>query len=131
MKLGAYLAAPRPPFDYQRNDCCRWIDRWCQLRGWGSPMAAIGIRYDSERSALLQIRRGGGLVVLWARGMEAVGGAGIDPLSLAAGDVGVIRRPTACGLNEAAAIWTGERWATLGLRGLDFGPAETLGAWRG
>jgi hypothetical protein len=34
-------------------------------------------------------------------------------------------------MDEAAAIWTGERWVTLGLRGLDFGPAEALAVWRG
>jgi hypothetical protein len=95
-------------------------------------MAAISIQYDSERSALLQIKRGGGLAALWARGMAAIGATLVDDWdSLQSGDVGVIRRATACGTNEAAAIWTGERWVTLGLRGLDFGPAEALAVWHG
>ena len=132
MKLSAYLAEPRPAWDWQRLDCCRWVDGWCLANGWGSPMAAINVRYDSERSALLTIKRGGGLVELWSKGMAAVSVSAVSEWdTLAAGDIGVIRRPTACGLDEAAAIWTGERWVTLGLRGLDFGPAEALAVWRG
>jgi len=132
MKLSAYLAEPRPAWDWQHLDCCRWVDGWCLANGWGSPIGAIGIRYDSERSALLTIRRGGGLVALWTKGMAAVGIGPVDEWNtLAAGDIGVIRRPTACGADEAVGIWTGERWVTLGLRGLDFGPAEALAVWRG
>ena len=131
MRLSEYLSAPRPAWDWQRLDCCRWVDGWCLANLRGSPMAAIGIRYDSERSALLQIKRGGGLVALWTRGMAAVGIAAVgDQDDLRAGDVGVICRPTACGTDEAAGIWTGERWVTLGLRGLDFGPADALAVWR-
>lgn len=129
MRLGDYLAQPRPAWDWRRLDCCRWVDGWCIAKGWGSPMAAIHISYDSERSALLQIKRGGGLTALWAEGMTAIGASPV--IDLAAGDVGVIRRSTSCGTDEAASIWTGERWVSLGLRGLDFGPAETLGVWRG
>lgn len=131
MRLAEYLALPRPAWDWVTIDCCRWVDGWCRAHGLESPMEAIGIRYDSERSALLQIARGGGLSALWAKGMAAVGAAPVDEWDqLQAGDVGVIRRATSCGTDEAAGIWTGERWVTLGLRGLDFGPAEALAVWR-
>jgi hypothetical protein len=94
-------------------------------------MAAIGMEYDSERSALRRIAEGGGLAALWSRGMTEIGAEACGLDDVRAGDVGVIARATQCGTNEAAAIWTGTRWATLGLRGLDFGPADALAVWRG
>lgn len=94
-------------------------------------MAAIGMEYDSERSALRRIVEGGGLTALWTRGMAAIGAEAVALDDAGAGAVGVIVRATHCGTNEAAAIWTGTSWVTLGLRGLDFGPAEALAVWRG
>jgi len=129
MRIGEYLSQDRPAWDWVTLDCCRWVDSWVVLQGHASPMAGIGVEYDSERSALRRIAEGGGLAALWSAGMSAVG---IEPAELGQlrpGDVAVIQRATSCGTNEAAAIWTGERWATLGLRGLDFGPAETLAVW--
>jgi hypothetical protein len=130
MRVGEYLGLDRPAWDWVTLDCCRWIDGWVVARGHASPMAAIGVEYDSERSALRRIAEGGGLAALWTAGMTAIG---IEPApetdDLLTGDVGVIQRATSCGTDEAAAIWTGERWVTLGLRGLDFGPAEPLAVW--
>lgn len=131
MNLAKYLAASRPPWDWVAIDCCRWVDSWLQERGHPSPMAAIGMKYDSERSALRRILEGGGLTALWTRGMTAIGAEACEPDNAPAGSVGVIIRATHCGTNEAAAIWTGTRWVTLGLRGLEFGPAETTAVWRG
>jgi hypothetical protein len=91
-------------------------------------MAFIRGRYDSERSALLRISRGGGLVLLWQRGM---GEAGIpEAVGLHAGDVGVIERETAEGPDEVAAIFSGERWVSLALHGIEAAPATALAAWR-
>jgi len=104
------------------------------------PMAFIRGQYDSEMSALRRINKGGGLVSLWARGMadaivpdhtnvEHEGGLTIIP-DIKPGDVGVIRRATVCGTDEAAAIWSGERWVSLGVRGIEAGPAVVLRCWR-
>jgi hypothetical protein len=46
------------------------------------------------------------------------------------GSVGIIACSTDCGPSEVAAIYTGERWVSLGLRGLDFSPAPALRVWR-
>jgi hypothetical protein len=99
-----------------------------QARGCGSPIAALGIRYDSETSALRRIAEAGGLLPLWTAGMALLLVHEVDDPT--AGDIGIISRPTVCGGNEAAAIFTGERWASLGLRGLDVGPADALRVWR-
>jgi hypothetical protein len=128
MTPGEYIGQPLPVWDWKNLDCCRWVDRWVQIRGHASPMQAIGMRYNSERSALRQIRKGGGLVALWSAGMEAAGVPATDmPI---AGDVGVVESQTTCGTNEAAGIFTGSRWVTLGLRGFDAFPAVALRAWR-
>ena len=74
-----------------------------------------------------RIAEGGGLVRLWSDAMRQIGvGVADCPLP---GNVGIVQRATACGMDEAAGIWTGQRWVTLGLRGLDFGPAEPLAMW--
>jgi hypothetical protein len=128
VRLADYLAAPRPAWDWIALDCCRWVDAWVQARGHGSPIAALGLVYDSERSALRRIAEAGGLVPLWTAGMALVGVPEVDdPVT---GSVGIIARPTVCGTGEAAAIFTGDRWVSLGPRGLDFAPADALRVWR-
>lgn len=128
MHVSDFLALPRPPFDFVRNDCCRWVDRYLRLNGYASPIAALGLRYDSERSALRVIAKGGGLVALWTAGMAIVGVPETDEPQ--AGDVAVIERPTADRLNQAMGLFTGDRWASLTPRGLEFGPAATSRIWR-
>jgi hypothetical protein len=91
-------------------------------------MEAIGIVYDSEISAMRLIARSGGLLALWTDGLKVVGIPEVAEPQ--AGDFAVILRPTQCGADEAMALFTGTRWATLGLHGLDFGPAEALRIWR-
>ncbi|KQM37929.1 DUF6950 family protein [Sphingomonas sp. Leaf10] len=128
MRVAEYLAAPRPAWDWVHLDCCRWVARWVELCGRQNPITALGLDYATERQAIALIVRRGGLVQLWTDGMALVGApetAGLTP-----GCVGIIQRPTICGLNEAAAIYTGERWAALGLRGQEFMPAPVLKAWR-
>lgn len=129
MTLQQHLdAALGQPFDYQHLDCCRWIDAWVTARGYESPMQAIGILYDSERSALRRIREGGGLVALWSRGMEAVGVPVADEPR--PGDVGIIQTETDDGTGEACAIRLGARWVSLEAKGLHIAPAPHLIVWR-
>lgn len=91
-------------------------------------MSALGITYSTEAGAIRRIVEAGGLAPLWDDGFARVGVSCADEPQ--AGDVGVIRRLTICALDEAAAIYTGERWVSLGLRGLDFAPAEAIQVWR-
>ncbi len=111
-------------------DCCKFVAKWAILYGYVDPMVLVWREpYNSERSALRCIAKGGGLVALWSAGMahveiaEAIG----EP---EAGDIGVINRPTVCGRNEALGIYTGQRWATLGHAGVEVGPADIVKAWR-
>lgn len=128
MTLGEYLKAPRPAWDWVEQDCCRWVARWIVSRGHADPMEFIGARYCTRIGALRLIKRGGGLVALWSRGMD---GAGIpEAIAAEAGDVAVLSVPTEDGIGEACGIWTGERWAMLHERGLVFGVGEPLKVWR-
>jgi hypothetical protein len=128
MMLGEYLKAPRPRWDWVNLDCSRWLDAWIVLCGHPSPMVAIDIRYDSERSALRTIARGGGLLALWSHGMEA---AGLHEASEAMqGDAAILSISTDDGTNQTCGIWTGARWASLHQRGLMFGVGAPLKTWR-
>lgn len=127
MTVGEYLKAPRSNWDWINLDCCRWVDRWVQECGYLSPMRAIGCRYDSERSALLTIARGGGLAALWSRGMAAIG---IDICTTPEpGAVAVLRIATDDAHGEACGIWTGSRWAMLHKAGLYVGDAAAIKIW--
>lgn len=84
--------------------------------------------YSSEFQALRTIREGGGLVALWSRGMEDIGAPVVETPQL--GDVGIIRAPTEQGDDEACAIFTGKRWAMLGIHGLVCSPADAIKVWR-
>lgn len=128
MTLGEYLRAPRPAWDYVTHDCSRWLDRWLILRGHASAMEATGIRYNSERSAMLTIGRGGGLLALWSRGMDAIGCPTID--TPAEGDAAILSIPTDDTTNETCGIWSGERWASVHKHGLVVGIGEPLAIWR-
>lgn len=134
MKLGAYLEwAMKQPWGWGSEpglDCCKFVALWVLARGHPDPMGFLHGTYRDPLSALRRIEEGGGLVEQWTRGMRFC--SEIEPLEgePVAGDVAVIRRATTCGTDEAAAIYTGARWASLGLRGLDFGPAEPIRVWR-
>ena len=128
MTLGEYLRAPRPAWDYVNHDCSRWLDRWLLLRGHASAMDATGIRYNSERSAMLTIGRGGGLLALWSRGMEAIRCPIIDTPEQ--GDAAILSIPTDDATNETCGIWTGERWASVHKHGLMVGVGNPLAVWR-
>ena len=133
MTLGEYLSsAARRRWDWggqAGDDCCTFMAGWVIARGHPDPMAFIRGRYDSERSAIRRIEDGGGLVALWRRGMGEAGLAEVrgDPR---AGDVAVLDLPTEEGVNLACGIFSGERWVTRTLNGVEAGPAVSVAAWR-
>lgn len=127
MMLGEYLRAATPPWDWIQHDCSRWLDRYLVLRGHQSPMAAIYVAYDSERSAKLFMGRGGGLLALWTRGMEAVGIPSTDTPS--PGDVAILSIPTDDGDDVTCGIWSGQRWASVHRHGTIFGHGQPLQIW--
>jgi hypothetical protein len=127
--LGDYIAAALSrPWVWGQVDCCTFVAGWVIHRGHGDPMAFIRGAYDSEMGALRQIAAGGGLVPLWTRGMIEAGVPEADDARV--GDVGIIARPTQCSTDQAAAIFAGERWISLGVRGIQSGPADVLALWR-
>ena len=134
MRVGEYLAwAMKQPWGWGVTpglDCCKFVATWVMVRGHPDPMGFLHGTYRDEFSALRRIEEGGGLVAQWTRGMRLC--SEIEPSDgpPAAGDVAIIRRATSCRTDQAAAIYTGERWASLGMRGLDVRPAETLRVWR-
>ena len=128
MNLGDFLRAPCPPWDYREHDCSRWLDRYLVARGYPSPMSATGIAYASEREAKLVIGRGGGLLALWTRGMEAIGlSEASEPEQ---GDVAILSVATDDGTDQTCGIWTSARWATVYQGGTMFGAGEPLRIWR-
>ena len=127
MTLGEYLKAPRPAWDFRSQDCCRWVARWIVSQGHADPMDFIGARYATRIGALRLIKRGGGLVALWSRGMAGAGMA--ETCEAKAGDVAVMSVPTEDGIGEACGIWTGDRWGMLHERGLVFGVGTPLKIW--
>jgi hypothetical protein len=129
MLLGEYIrGAIARPWEWGEVDCCTFAADWAVLCGRADPMGFIRGCYHTELGALRKIKKGGGLVALWTRGMAEAGIPEAD--SPHAGDIGVIARATDCRTNEAAAIYAGERWVTLGARGIDSGPADVLALWR-
>jgi len=134
MELPGYLRwALKQPWGWGTEpglDCCKFAGKWAIVCGYVDPMVLVWRRpYNSERSAMRRIATGGGLVKLWSDGMAHVGlGEAIGETE--AGDIAIIERATVCGGNQALGIHTGERWATLALSGLEFGPATVVKAWR-
>lgn len=119
--LAAFLQeAAAKPWVWGYHDCSAWPARWA-----GIPLPD----YDDAAGAL-DLVNDGGLVSLW----ERIGGDAIEPvLEPEPGDIAVIRA-----LNgehepvEVGAIFTGERWAFVPLRGgiaVTKGP-EIVKMWR-
>lgn len=129
MNLGEYLqAAASRPWHWSRHDCCTYLAGWVVDRGHSDPMAFIRGKYRTGRGAMRRIKEGGGLLQLATYGMIDAGIPEADEPQT--GDVGIIERPTEDGLNEACAIYSSGKWVSLGVRGLDAGPAVALAVWR-
>lgn len=128
--LGDYLQrAVRTPWIYGQWDCTGFMAGWAMECGHPDPMASLRGRYSTQRGALRLIRRGGGLRALVAHGMASAGIPQVEG-EPEPGDIGVITVPTDDRTNRAGAIWTGERWASLGVRGLVCQPADHVAVWR-
>jgi hypothetical protein len=127
--LGAYLQrALRTPWVYGQWDCVGFIAGWCIERGRPDPMTMRG-RYSTARGALRIMKRSGGLAALVGNAMARVAIPQVQG-EPEPGDIGVIITPTDDRTNRACAIWTGARWASLGVRGLICQPAEHVALWR-
>lgn len=126
--LGDFLRSPCPAWDYVQHDCSRWLDRYLVGCGHASPMTATGIAYGSEREAQVVIGRGGGLLALWERGLEAIGLVQVDAPE--PGDVAILSVSTDDGSDQTCGIWTGQRWASVHRHGTMFGVGEPLRIWR-
>lgn len=109
-------------------DCCFFPGEWALSWGRGDPMATWRGRYQTDRGGLRFIKRAGGLVELWERGLWSIGVDRVDEPQ--AGDVGVVlaingaMRPEPVG-----GIWTGTKWAFAAKRGLAFSPASPIAVW--
>lgn len=130
--LAHYLAeAARMPWGWGgpgRVDCCTYAAGWVMRCGYPDPMAFIRGTYNSERSALRCIRRGGGLVPLWTRGMIDAQVPEADQARI--GDVGILRLPTEDGGDECVGLFAGRRWVCRLYRGIVSLPADSLAVWR-
>jgi hypothetical protein len=107
--------------------CALFAADWVVACGRPDPLAFM--RADTERQAqrrLIQARLR--LLPLAQRGMSEAQVPEVDEPRT--GDVGVIERPTVCGLDEACAIYGDGRWITLGLYGIEAGPGDALMVWR-
>lgn len=128
MMLGDFLRSANPVWDYRVHDCSRWLDRYLRMLGHPSPMGAIGIEYESEREAKVVIGRGGGLLALWSRGLEAIGLPVIEAPE--PGCAAILSIPTDDGEDQTCGIWTGKRWASVHRHGTMFGVGAPLKMWR-
>lgn len=129
MTLAEYLkASVSRSWEPGAFDCCFFPGEWAVSWGRGDPMATWRGRYRTDRGGLRFIKRAGGLVQLWERGLLSIGVNRVDEPQ--AGDVGVV-----LAINDAmrpepvGGIWTGTKWAFAAARGLAFSPATPLAIW--
>jgi hypothetical protein len=107
------------------HDCATLPCDWAIVCGWPDPMAAWRGAYEADADARALIDAEGGLLPYFERAFAAVP---VRDGEARAGDVGVLSMHGA----EAGAIFTGERWAFVGERGIGFAsvPARAvLKAW--
>ena len=130
MTLGEYLRlAGGRRWEWGAWDCCAFPAGWVMECGHPDPMALWRGRYASEAQAQGLIDEAGGLADLWAIGLGALP----EPDAPIAGDVAVCLVGSAGGLAENGGIFTGERWAFLGSRGLicsSVDPGRIVRVWR-
>ena len=94
-------------------DCVTIVADWLMVNGLPDAMAHRRGSYDSEEQAQGLIADAGGLVALFGQFLGAVGIAEREGEPMA-GDVGVVSLMG----HEAGGIFTGERWALVGERGI-------------
>ena len=117
MELGEYLQrAMSEPWVWGHADCSTHPANWILDQSGLDPMVAWRGAYDSESGAHDLIAAAGGLVELFARGIDPIWGRVDTPVL---GAVGVISLPGADGEPiDVGAIHTGKRWSIKSPRGL-------------
>lgn len=127
MRLGDYLLSLS---DRRRepgvHDCATVPANWAVLLGLPDPIAAWR-GYESEDEAQAIIREAGGLDAVFDAGFASSGVLRRegDPIE---GDIGIIRIAG----QDAASIFTGQRWVFVGNRGIGFAtiaPAHIIAVW--
>lgn len=127
-ELGEYIrAAASRPAAWGTHDCCTFISDWGLLRTGRDPMAFMRGRYSSFAGAMRFILIDG-LPNLVRRGM--IEAAFPEPDEPQPGDIGVIACPTEDRVGYACALYSGPRWVSLSMRGIEAAPDDALAVWR-
>lgn len=101
------------------HDCGTLACDWAVLLGFPDPMADWRGRYSTEPELLALISEAGGVLAMFERGCRAAGILRRQG-SPQPGDIGVLRLAG----HEAGSIFTGERWAFVGHRGVGLARIE-------
>lgn len=116
MTLGEYLQSlGGKRRDAARHDCATLPSDWAVIQGFADPMAKWRAAYDSEEGAEQLIADAGGLLAMFEEGYRDI------PLRIGASHVGDVAVLSILGA-QAGSIFTGERWAFVGERGIGFSP---------
>jgi len=108
-------------------DCCTLPGDWTIARGFADPMARWRGAYSTEEEAAEIITDAGGLLHLFECGYETIGIPHRIGETLP-GDIGLLD----IGGMEAGSIFTGQRWAFVGERGVGFAsidPEFVMAVW--
>jgi hypothetical protein len=122
--LGDYLARAATAPTGGPVPCGFFSADWVVAQGGRDPLAFM--RSDSEVKAAARFARHGTLELARLGAIDAGLPEVDEPRT---GDVGVIERASDCG-GVVCAIYSDGKWVSLGVRGLDAGPAVALAAWR-
>lgn len=110
--------AMQSPWEWGRDDCSTFPADWIKAEGGLDPMAEWRGAYDNEAGANDLIDEAGGLVHLFARGIDPIWPRADEPSE---GAVGVIALRGEDGEPiDVGAIHTGKRWAIRSPRGVAF-----------
>lgn len=117
MTLADHLArAAAQPWGWGQDDCSTFPADWILDQSGRDPMAEWRGAYDSESGADALIDEAGGLVQLFARGIDPIWRRVDEPSE---GAVGVVTLRGSDGIEvDVGAIHTGRRWAVRSPRGL-------------
>lgn len=124
-------AACRLPFSYETgHDCAQgFVGGWVHQETGHDVSAPWRGRYRTALGCLKVVRRGGGLVTIMSRGLEAVGLARTEQPRV--GDVGAVAMVTDHGEQPVGAILGPDGWLSLTGRGIRSSvAAEFVAAWR-
>lgn len=117
MTLGEHLErAAREPWEWGASDCSTFPADWILAQSGRDPMDAWRGAYVSESEANELIAQSGGLIPLFAEGIDPIWPRADVPTE---GAVAVVSLPGEDGTAiDVGAIFTGKRWAIRSPRGL-------------